>query len=64
MKKIDYMSPVVEVLEIKAQELLAGSVTDEGNVIIGDPVPGDAGGAAAPELDPSNPLKILWTSYC
>ena len=61
MKKLDYMSPVVEVLEIKAQELLAGSVTDEGNVIIGDPVPGDAGGAAAPELDPSNPLKILWT---
>lgn len=61
MKKKNYISPVVEILDIKKQTLLAGSVTDEGNIIIGDPMPGDAGDAAAPDFDPSNPLGLLWT---
>ena len=63
MKKKNYISPVVEILDIKKQTLLAGSVTDEGNIIIGDPITGDAGDAAASELDfdPTNPLGLLWT---
>lgn len=63
MKKNDYMSPVVDILEIKAQELLAGSLVDNGGsldvIIPGDPQPGDAGNAAAPEYDTSL-LKIFW----
>ena len=64
MKKNNYMSPVVGVLEIKAQELLAGSLVDNGGVvdviIPDDPQPGDAGNAAAPVFDPTSPLKIFW----
>ena len=63
MKKKNYISPVVEILDIKKQTLLAGSVTDEGNILVDDPIPGDAGDAAASELDfdPTNPLGLLWT---
>lgn len=63
MKKKNYISPVVEILDIEKTKLLAGSVTGDGNIIIDDPIPGDAGGAAAPDFDfdPSNPLGLLWT---
>ena len=63
MKKKNYISPVVEILDIEKTKLLAGSVTGDGNIIIDDPIPGDAGSAAAPDFDfdPSNPLGLLWT---
>ena len=47
MKKKNYISPVVEMLDIKKQTLLAGSVTDEGNILVDDPIPGDAGTSGA-----------------
>ena len=63
MKKKNYISPVVEILDIQKTTLLAGSVTDGLDISIDDPIPGDAGGAAAPEFDtdPSNPMNLLWT---
>ena len=61
MKKKNYISPVVEMLDIKKPTLLAGSVTDEGNILVDDPIPGDAGDAAAPDFDPTNPLSLFWT---
>ena len=58
-----YMSPVAEILEIKAQSLLAGSLVDKGDegvdvIIPDDPEPGDAEEAAAPAYEP---YKVLWT---
>ncbi len=65
MKKKNYISPVVEVLDIKATKLLAGSLVDNGNsvdVIIDDDIlPGDAGGAAAPGFESSEEWKALFT---
>ena len=63
MKKNNYISPVVEMLDIEKPTLLAGSVTDEGNIFVDDPIPGDAGDAVAPEFnfDPTNPSSLLWT---
>ena len=65
MKKKNYISPVVEVLDIKTTKLLAGSLVDNGNsldVIIDDDVlPGDAGGATAPEFEFGEELKALFT---
>lgn len=62
MKKKDYMSPVVEILELNDQLLMAGSIVDTGsgdlNIIVEDPIPGDAGDAAAPEFDP---MRLVWT---
>ena len=67
MKKKIYMSPVVEILDIEKQKLLAGSIPGSGgdslDITIEDPIPGDAGGAAAPEFefDPFGPLNIFMT---
>ena len=63
MKKKNYISPVVEMLDIKKQTLLAGSVTDSLEITVDNPISGDAGDAAASELDfdPTNPLGLLWT---
>ena len=65
MKKKIYMSPVVEMLEMKPQKLLAGSIvtTDCGdlNITIEDPIPGDAGDAAVPGFDPFGPLNMFMT---
>ena len=65
MKKKNYISPVVEVLDIKTTKLLAGSLVDNGNsldVIIDDEVlPGDAGDAAAPGFEFGEELKALFT---
>ena len=63
MKKKNYISPVVEMLDIKKQTLLAGSVTDSFDIAVDNPISGDAGDAAASELDfdPTNPLGLLWT---
>ena len=63
MEKKMYMSPVAEILEIKAQSLLAGSLVDKGDegvdvIIPDDPEPGDAEEAAAPAYEP---YKVLWT---
>ena len=57
MKKT-YTSPVAEILEIRYPQLLAGSVTDDGNILIGTPEPADAGDAAAPA---GGILQLLWT---
>ena len=49
MKKKNYISPVVEILDMKPQKLLAGSIFDTSsgglNITIEYPIPGDAGGA-------------------
>lgn len=62
MKKKNYISPVVEILDIQKTTLLADSVTGL-DISIDDPIAGDAGGAAAPEFDTdqSNPTNLLWT---
>lgn len=62
MKKKNYISPVVEILNIQKTTLLADSVTGL-DISIDDPIAGDAGGAAAPEFDTdqSNPTNLLWT---
>ena len=57
MKKKNYISPVVEILDIKKQTLLTGSL----DITVDNPIPGDAGDAAAPDFDPTNPLGLLWT---
>lgn len=65
MKKKLYMSPVVEILDIKTTKLLAGSIIDTGNgdldITIDDPIPGDAGDAAAPGFDLGDELKGFMT---
>ena len=67
MKKKNYISPVVEILDMKPQKLLAGSIVDTSsgglNITIEDPIPGDAGGAAAPgfDFDPLSPLNTFMT---
>ena len=48
MIKKEYISPVVEILDVESQKLLAGSVLDEGDIYVDDPVSGDADDAAAP----------------
>ena len=58
MIKKEYISPVVELLDVESQKLLAGSVTDEGDINVDDPVSGDAGDAAAPGFESWN---VLWT---
>ena len=65
MKKKHYISPVVEILDIKTTKLLAGSIieTSSGDldILVEDPVPGDAGGAAAPGFDLGEELKVFMT---
>lgn len=65
MKKKIYMSPVVKMLDIKPQKLLAGSIPgSSGNsldITIEDPIPGDAGDAAVPGFDPFGPLNMFMT---
>ena len=65
MKKKNYISPVVEVLDIKTTKLLAGSLVDNGNsldVFIDDEVlPGNADDAAAPGFEFGEELKALFT---
>lgn len=65
MKKKIYMSPVVKMLDIKPQKLLAGSIPgssgDSLDITIEDPIPGDAGDAAVPGFDPFGPLNMLMT---
>ena len=46
MIKKEYISPVVELLDVESLKILAGSVSDEGDIFVDDPVPGDAGDAA------------------
>ena len=58
MIKQEYISPVVELLDVESLKILAGSVSDEGDIIVDDPVSGDAGDAASPGLEPWN---VLWT---
>ena len=64
MKK-NYTSPVAEVLEIKMDTLLAGSVFDGNSIIIDGGLPGNAGEGCAPELPPGinipglDPLKMI-----
>ena len=58
MIKKEYISPVVELLDVESLKILAGSVSDEGDIFVDDPVPGDAGDAASPGLEPWN---VLWT---
>ena len=58
MIKQEYISPVVELLDVDSLKILAGSVSDEGDIIVDDPVSGDAGDAASPGLEPWN---VLWT---
>lgn len=63
MEKKMYTRPVAEILEMNIPRLMAGSIVekDDGGVDIiipGDPKPGDAGGAAAPDFDMPN---VLWT---
>lgn len=65
MKKKNYMSPVVDILDIKAPKLMAGSIVDTSsgdlNLMIENPIPSDAGNAAAPGFDLSEELKIFMT---
>ena len=65
MKKKHYMSPVVEILDIKTTKLLAGSIVDTGSdgldITIEDPIPDDAGGAAAPGFDLGEGWKDFMT---
>lgn len=65
MKKKIYMSPVVKMLDIKPQKLLAGSIPgssgDSLDITIEDPIPGDAGDAAVPGFDPFGPLNMFMT---
>ena len=65
MKKKNYMSPVVEILDMKATQLLAGSITENGSAlditVNDDILPGDAGDAAAPEYEFSEELKAFFT---
>ena len=65
MIKKNYMSPVVEILDMRATKLLAGSIVENGgalDVIVDDEIlPGDAGEAAAPEYEFSEELKAFFT---
>ena len=61
MNKKHYMSPVVDILDIEAQKLLAGSVTDDFNINISEPIPGDANDAASPDFFFGEELKPLLT---
>ena len=65
MKKKNYMSPVVDILDIKAPKLMAGSIVDTSsgdlNLMIENPIPSDAGNAAAPGFDLGEELKIFMT---
>ena len=64
MKKKNYMSPVVEILDIKATQLLAGSIDTSGgglDITIDDPTPNDAGDAAASEFEFVEALKMFMT---
>ena len=65
MKKKIYMSPVVKMLDIKPQKLLAGSIPgssgDSLDITIEDPIPGDASDAAVPGFDPFGPLNMFMT---
>ena len=65
MKKKIYMSPIVKMLDIKPQKLLAGSIPgssgDSLDITIEDPIPGDAGDAAVPGFDPFGPLNMFMT---
>ena len=63
MEKKKYTRPVAELLEMNVPRLMAGSLVDKGDegmdvIIPDDPLPGDAGGAAAPEFYMMN---VLWT---
>ena len=64
MKKKNYISPVVEILDIKATQLLAGSIDTSGenlDITIDDPIPSDAGDAASPIFDIGEELKVFMT---
>lgn len=65
MKKKNYMSPVVDILDIKAPKLMAGSIVDTSsgdlNITIENPIPSDAGNAAAPGFDWGEELKSFMT---
>lgn len=65
MKKKNYMSPVVDMLDIKAPKLMAGSIVDTSsgdlNITIENPIPSDAGNAAAPGFDWGEELKSFMT---
>ena len=64
MKKKNYMSPVVDILDMKGQKLMAGSIPgSSGDMIITieDPIPSDAGDAAAPGFDLGEELKGFMT---
>lgn len=65
MKKKNYTSPVVDILDIKATKLLAGSLVDNGEgldiFVDDDPMPGDAGDAASPIFDLGDELKGFMT---
>ena len=65
MKKKNYISPVVEILDIKATQLLAGSIPGTGSedldITIDDPIPSDAGDAASPIFDIGEELKVFMT---
>ena len=63
MEQKKYTRPVAELLEMNVPRLMAGSLVDKGDegmdvIIPDDPLPGDAGGAAAPEFYMMN---VLWT---
>ena len=63
-KKKNYISPVVEILDIKATQLLAGSIDTSGenlDITIDDPIPSDAGDAASPIFDIGEELKVFMT---
>ena len=65
MKKKNYMSPVVDILDIKTPQLMAGSIVDTSsgdlNITIENPIPSDAGNAAAPGFDWGEELKSFMT---
>ena len=59
VNKKEYRRPVAGLIRTDIrQQLMAGSVTPEGNIITGTPQEGNAGDAAAPE---SNFWDVLWT---
>ena len=64
MKKKNYISPVVDILDIKATQLLAGSIDTSGgglDITIDDPTPNDAGDAAASEFEFVEAMKMFMT---
>ena len=63
MIKKEYISPVVELLDLETSQLMASSIpggmgSDDLGITIEDPVPSDAGDAAAPGFESWN---VLWT---